>query len=46
MDNLKIYIFNGLALAFSVTDFNPILQSIALSLTIVYTLIQISKKIK
>tara|TARA_B100001989_G_scaffold216200_1_gene166921 strand:+ start:823 stop:963 length:141 start_codon:yes stop_codon:yes gene_type:complete len=46
MDNLKIYLFNGTALALSITDINPLLQGIALLLTIAYTIIQIANKIK
>jgi hypothetical protein len=46
MENLKIYGFNAIALALSITEINPILQSISLGLAIVYTVIQISKKLK
>jgi hypothetical protein len=46
MENLKIYLLNGTALAISVSEINPILQSISLGLAIVYTAIQISKKLK
>ena len=46
MENLKIYLLNGTALAISVSEKNPILQSISLGLAIVYTVIQISKKLK
>jgi hypothetical protein len=37
MENLKIYLLNGTALAISVSEINPILQSISLGLAIVYT---------
>ena len=46
MENLKIYLLNGTALAISVSEINPILQSISLLLAIGYTIIQISKKLK
>ena len=46
MDNYKVLIFNSTALALSITKINPYLQSIALSLTIIYTIIKISKKLK
>ena len=46
MENLKIYLLNGTALAISISEINPILQSISLGLAIVYTAIQISKKLK
>ena len=46
MENLKIYLLNGTALAISISEINPILQTVSLLLAIVYTVIQISKKLK
>jgi len=46
MEQLKIYGFNAIALAISITEINPYLQTISLLLAIGYTVIQISKKIK
>ena len=46
MENLKIYLLNGTALAISISEINPVLQTVSLSLAIVYTVIQISKKLK
>jgi len=46
MEDLKIYGFNAIALAISITEINPYLQTISLLLAIGYTVIQISKKIK
>ena len=46
MENSKIYLLNGTALAISVSEINPILQTISLLLAIGYTIIQISKKLK
>jgi hypothetical protein len=46
MENLKIYLLNGTALAISISEINPYLQSISLLLAIGYTIIQISKKLK
>jgi hypothetical protein len=46
MENLKIYLLNGTALALSISEINPVLQTVSLSLAIVYTVIQISKKLK
>jgi hypothetical protein len=46
MENLKIYAFNGIALAISVTAINPILQTVSLIMAICYTGISIYKKIK
>jgi len=46
MENLKIYLLNGTALAFSISEANPILQTVSLLLAIGYTIIQISKKLK
>lgn len=46
MENLKIYLLNGTALALSISEINPILQTISLLLAIGFTLIQINKKIK
>ena len=45
MENLKIYLLNGTALALSISQINPILQTISLLLAIAYTVIQISKKL-
>tara|TARA_R100001440_G_scaffold19998_2_gene33650 strand:- start:76 stop:219 length:144 start_codon:yes stop_codon:yes gene_type:complete len=46
MEEVKIYSLNLIALAFSVSAINPILQAISLLLAIAYTLISISKKLK
>ena len=46
MEDLKIAITNLLALGFSISDANPYLQSISLTLAIVYTMISIYKKVK
>jgi len=46
MEQLKIYGFNAIALAISITEINPYLQTISLLLAIGYTIISISKKIK
>ena len=46
MEDIKIYGLNAVALAFSVSAINPILQAISLLLAIAYTIISISKKIK
>jgi hypothetical protein len=45
MENLKIYLLNGTALALSVSQINPYLQTISLLLAIGYTIIQITKKL-
>jgi hypothetical protein len=45
MENLKIYTLNGVALLFSMSQINPYLQTISLLLAIVYTAIQIYKKL-
>jgi hypothetical protein len=45
MENLKIYGINIGAMIFSaVNEFNPILQSIVLVLTIIYTAVNIYKQ--
>ena len=46
MEQLKIYGLNAVALAFSVSAINPILQAVSLLLAIAYTIISISKKLK
>jgi hypothetical protein len=46
MEQLKIYGFNAIALAISITEINPYLQTISLVLAIGYTVISISKKLK
>jgi hypothetical protein len=46
MEDLKIYGLNAVALAFSISSINPILQAVSLLLAIVYTIISISKKLK
>ena len=46
MEDLKIYAANLIALAFSVTAINPLLQAISLLLAIAYTIISIAKKLK
>jgi len=45
MEQLKIYLFNAIALAISITEINPYLQTISLVLAIGYTVIQITKKL-
>jgi len=45
MEQLKIYLFNAIALAISITEINPYLQTISLLLAIGYTIIQITKKL-
>jgi len=46
MEEVKIYSLNLIALAFSVSTINPILQAVSLLLAIAYTLLSISKKLK
>lgn len=47
MDNVRIYGVNIFAILFSgIQEINPYLQTIVLILTIIYTSIQIIKKIK
>jgi hypothetical protein len=46
MEDLKIYMANAIALAFSVSTINPFLQAISLLLAIAYTIISIAKKLK
>jgi len=46
MENLKIYGLNIGALAFSLTQINPLLQTVVLLLTIGYTATKIYKEIK
>ena len=46
MEDLRIYGFNAIALAFSVSSINPVLQAVSLLLAIAYTIISISKKLK
>lgn len=46
MTDLKIYFFNAAALALSLVEINPLLQFVSLLLAIVYTMLQIIKKIK
>jgi len=46
MENLKIYGLNIGALAFSLTEINPILQTVVLVLTIAYTITKIYREIK
>jgi len=47
MDNVRTYGANFFAILFSgIEDVNPYLQSVVLVLTIIYTCIQIIKKIK
>tara|TARA_B110000483_G_scaffold45855_1_gene57234 strand:+ start:694 stop:846 length:153 start_codon:yes stop_codon:yes gene_type:complete len=46
MEDLKIYGLNIAALAFSLSEINPVLQTISLLLAIVYTAIQIVKRMK
>tara|TARA_R110001632_G_scaffold21192_1_gene62397 strand:+ start:112 stop:261 length:150 start_codon:yes stop_codon:yes gene_type:complete len=44
--DLKIGLINISALALSISEANPILQTISLSLAIIFTLISIYKKIR
>jgi len=46
MEDLKIYGFNAIALALSITEINPYLQTVSLVLAIGYTIISISKKLR
>jgi len=46
MEELKIGFVNFVALGISISEANPILQSISLTLAVVYTSISIYKKIK
>ena len=46
MEDIKIYGLNAVALAFSVSAINPILQAVSLLLAIGYTVISISQKLK
>jgi hypothetical protein len=47
MEDLKIFGLNVGALVFSILpDLNPILQTVVLLLTIVYTILMIIKKVK
>jgi hypothetical protein len=47
MEDLKIFGLNVGALVFSILpDLNPILQTVVLLLTIIYTVLMIIKKIK
>lgn len=46
MEQLKIYLLNGVALVISITEINPYLQTISLLLAIGYTVLQIIKKLK
>jgi len=46
MTDLKIYGANLIALVLSVTEVEPLLQLVSLSLAIIYTLISIYKKLK
>ena len=46
MENLKIFLLNGLALFVSITEIEPVLQIVSLSLAIIYTLLSIYKKLK
>ena len=46
MTDLKIYGANLIALFLSVTEVEPLLQLVSLSLAIIYTLISIYKKLK
>jgi len=46
MEDLRIYGFNAIALAFSVSSINPYLQFLSLVLAIGYTVISIYKKIR
>jgi hypothetical protein len=46
MEDLKIAFFNFFALGLSLSQANPILQTISLVLAIAYTLLSIIKKMK
>ena len=46
MEELKIGFVNFFALGISISEANPILQSVSLILAVVYTSISIYKKIK
>jgi len=46
MEDIKIYGLNAIALAFSVSAINPVLQAISLLLAIGYTVISITQKLK
>lgn len=46
MEDIKIYGLNVIALAFSVSAVNPVLQAISLLLAIGYTIISITQKLK
>jgi hypothetical protein len=46
MEDIKIYGLNAVALAFSVSAINPVLQAISLLLAIGYTVISITQKLK
>jgi len=46
MTDLKIYGANLIALVLSVSEIEPLLQLVSLSLAIIYTLISIYKKLK
>jgi hypothetical protein len=46
MEDLKIAATNLFALGISVSEANPILQSVSLCLAIIYTAISIYKKVK
>ena len=46
MEDLKIYGINALALATSMTSANPVLQTLVLLLSIIYTVIGIYKRLK
>jgi len=46
MEELKIGFVNIFALGISISEANPILQSISLTLAVVYTSISIYKKLK
>jgi hypothetical protein len=46
MEDIKIYGLNAVALAFSVSAINPVLQAISLLLASGYTVISITQKLK
>jgi len=46
MEDLKIYGINVIALATSMTSANPVLQTLVLLLSIIYTVIGIYKRLK
>lgn len=46
MEHFKVYSLQIIALGFTISEINPIMQTISLLLACVYTVIQITKTIK